>query len=99
MSGPASPGWLISSKHMMFKGTLTLGTKDIDKGLGGPSRSSTPSKTKLWKEEEALIERHRRGLIEDPKDAKNRSENHKQLLKEFGETASTAARVDREGRV
>ena len=71
-------------EHMMFKGTHTLGTKDIDKDLATIEKLDA-LKAKLRKEEEALIERHRRGLIDDPKDSKNRTDNHNQLLKEFGE--------------
>ena len=71
-------------EHMMFKGTHTLGTKDIDKDLAIIEKLDAV-KAKLRKEDEALIEKHRRGLINDPKDPANRTENHQQLLKEFGE--------------
>jgi predicted Zn-dependent peptidase len=71
-------------EHMMFKGTHTLGTKDIEQDLAIIEKLDA-LKAKLRKEEEALIEKHRRGLIDDPKDPKNRTENHNQLLKEFDE--------------
>ena len=71
-------------EHMMFKGTHTLGTTDIDQDLATIEKLDA-LKAKLRKEEEALIEKHRRGLIDDPKDRKNRTDNHNQLLEEFGE--------------
>ena len=69
-------------EHMMFKGTRTIGTKDIDNDLEIIKKLDA-LKAQIREEEEALIERHRRGLIDDPKSAEARSEKHNGLLKQF----------------
>ena len=69
-------------EHMMFKGTHTLGTKDIEKDLA-IIKQLDALKARIREEEEALIEKHRRGLIDDPKSPEARTENHNSLLKQF----------------
>ena len=69
-------------EHMMFKGTRTIGTKDIDNDLEIIKKLDA-LKAQIREEEEALIEKHRRGLIDDPKSAEARSEKHNGLLKQF----------------
>ena len=70
-------------EHMMFKGTHTIGTKDIDRDLEIISRLDA-LRAQIRDEEETLIEQHRRGLIDNPKDPASRSEEHNRLLGEFG---------------
>ncbi len=69
-------------EHMMFKGTHTIGTKDIDSDLATIEQLDELRK-KIQAEEVALIEKHRRGAIDDPKNAENRSAAHSALIKEF----------------
>ena len=69
-------------EHMMFKGTHTLGTTDIGKDLETISKLDA-AKAQIRLQEEALNERLRLGLIDDPKDPANRTDTHKQLLDEF----------------
>ncbi len=71
-------------EHMMFKGTRTVGTSDIDQDLQIIEELDA-LKAQIRQEEQALIERHRRGLIGDPDDPANRSERHNQLLSQFQE--------------
>ncbi len=71
-------------EHMMFKGTRTIGTKDIDRDLAVIERLDELRK-RIQAEQEALIEKHRRGLIDDPKDPANRSAEHSALLERFEE--------------
>ena len=70
-------------EHMMFKGTHTIGTKDIDRDLE-IIRQLDALRAQIRDEEETLIEKHRRGLIDNPKDPASRSQKHNQLLGEFG---------------
>ncbi|MDE0166651.1 MAG: pitrilysin family protein [Bryobacterales bacterium] len=70
-------------EHMMFKGTHTIGTKDIDRDLEIISQLDA-LRAQIRDEEETLIEQHRRGLIDNPKDPASRSEEHNRLLGEFG---------------
>ena len=70
-------------EHMMFKGTHTIGTKDIDRDLEIISQLDA-LRAQIRDEEETLIEQHRRGLIDNPKDPASRSDEHNRLLGEFG---------------
>ena len=70
-------------EHMMFKGTHTIGTKDIDRDLE-IIRQLDALRAQIRNEEEMLIEKHRRGLIDNPKDPASRSQKHNRLLGEFG---------------
>ncbi len=54
-------------EHMMFKGTHTLGTTNIDKDLAIIAELEKV-RAQIRDEEEKLIEDHRRGRIEDPQD-------------------------------
>jgi predicted Zn-dependent peptidase len=69
-------------EHMMFKGTRTIGTTNIEKDLEIQSRMDEV-KAKLRVEEEALVTRARLGEIADPRDPAARNENHRALLDEL----------------
>ncbi len=69
-------------EHMMFKGTHTLGTKDIDRDLELIAKLDD-LKAQIREEEAVLVESYRVGQIEDPTAADNRSERHQELLAEF----------------
>jgi len=69
-------------EHMMFKGTHTIGTKDIDEDLRTIEQLDRV-RAEIRAEEEALIEKHRRGLIDDPKDPKNRNDQHTARIEEL----------------
>src|SRR5882672_6897108 len=69
-------------EHMMFKGTQTLGTKNIEEDLK-LNLELDRIKAGLRKEEQALTQKAREGEIADAKDPKARSPRHQQLLAEF----------------
>src|SRR5260370_4836700 len=69
-------------EHMMFKGTQTLGTKNIEEDLK-LNLELDRVKGELRKEEAALARKLRAGEIADAKDPKARSPRHQQLLAEF----------------
>jgi len=69
-------------EHMMFKGTHTIGTKDIEADLAVIAKLDEV-RAGIRAEEEVLIEAHRRGQIDDPKNPANRSERHQELIAEF----------------
>jgi predicted Zn-dependent peptidase len=69
-------------EHMMFKGTQTLGTRNIEEDLK-LNVELDRVKAELRKEEQALADKLRRGEISDAKDPKVRSPHHQQLLAEF----------------
>ncbi len=69
-------------EHMMFKGTRTIGTQNIEEDLATIEQLDA-LRVRIQAEEEALIEAHRRGRIDDPKDPANRSAHHNELLEEF----------------
>lgn len=69
-------------EHMMFKGTNTIGTSDIEQDRAIIDRLDT-LRREIQAEENKLIEAHRRGQINDPKNPLNRSERHKELLEQF----------------
>lgn len=71
-------------EHMMFKGTRTIGTKDIDANLK-LIKEMDDVRADLRKEQETLILKARLGEISDAKDPKYRSERHKELLAKFEE--------------
>lgn len=71
-------------EHMMFKGTKTIGTKDIVKDMEIILQLDRV-KGELTTEEEQLIERLRLGAISDLVSPENRSPRHQKLLREFGE--------------
>ena len=69
-------------EHMMFKGTRTIGTQDIEEDLRIIAALDA-LKTELQVEEAHLIEQHRRGAIDDPRSPDVRSPRHRELLEEF----------------
>jgi len=69
-------------EHMMFKGTQTLGTKNIEEDLK-LNLQLDRIKADLRKEEQALTQKAREGEIADAKDPKARSPRHQQLLADF----------------
>jgi predicted Zn-dependent peptidase len=71
-------------EHMMFKGTKTIGTNNIDENLK-LMKEMDDVRAELRKEQEALILKARLGEIADTRDPKYRSERHKVLLAKFDE--------------
>lgn len=71
-------------EHMMFKGTRTIGTKNIEENLR-ILREMDEVKAELRREERALLEKYRLGEIPDPKDPRYRSPRHQELLKRLEE--------------
>lgn len=71
-------------EHMMFKGTRTLGTSDIERDLEIIAELDAV-KAELRQEEAALIRKLRLGQISDLADPANRSQRHQQLLDRFNE--------------
>lgn len=69
-------------EHMMFKGTPTIGIKDAAKEAKLTAELDQV-RADIEKEEQRLIERKRRGEIEDTKDPKNRTPHHQELLTKF----------------
>ncbi len=69
-------------EHMMFKGTQTIGTKNIEEDLK-LNLELDRVKAELRKEEQALATKLRLGEIADAKEPKSRSPRHQQLLGEF----------------
>src|SRR6185369_6192690 len=69
-------------EHMMFKGTQTLGTKNIEEDLK-LNLELDRIKAELRKEEQTLFQKVREGEIADAKDPKVRSPRHQQLLADF----------------
>lgn len=69
-------------EHMMFKGTKTIGTKDIATNLQ-LIKEMDEVRAQLRQEQQALILKARLGEIADAKDPKYRSERHKELLAKF----------------
>ena len=69
-------------EHMMFKGTQTIGTRNIEEDLK-LNLELDRVKAELRKEEQALAVKLRLGEIADVKDPKVRSARHQQLLAEF----------------
>ena len=69
-------------EHMMFKGTHTIGTTNIEQDLGIIGELDA-LKAEIRVEEARLIERHRLGEIDDPQNPDVRSPRHQELLDEF----------------
>jgi Predicted Zn-dependent peptidases len=69
-------------EHMMFKGTQTIGTKNIEEDLK-INVELDRVKAELRKEEQAIAVRLRLGEITDLKDPKVRTPRHQELLAEF----------------
>ena len=71
-------------EHMMFKGTHTIGTRDIEEDLEIIERLDA-LKAELEVEEARLLQAHRLGEIDDPQDPAVRSATHVDLLERFDE--------------
>ena len=69
-------------EHMMFKGTHTIGTRDIDEDLRIIDELDALL-GKIQVEKNVLIRSHRLGQIDDPNDPDIRTPRHRELLKEF----------------
>ena len=69
-------------EHMMFKGTHTVGTSDIQKDLKMIDQMDA-IKAEIRKEEQAQIQRLRLGEVSDLTDPKNRTARHNELLQEL----------------
>ena len=69
-------------EHMMFKGTHTIGTRDIEEDLRLIDALDA-LKAEMQVEEARLIEQHRRGVIDDPQSPDVRSPRHRELIEEF----------------
>ena len=69
-------------EHMMFKGTRTIGSKDIDRDLAIIEELDA-LRAEIESERAVLLEKQRRGLIDDPDDPANRSPEHNALLARF----------------
>jgi predicted Zn-dependent peptidase len=70
-------------EHMMFKGTKTIGTSNIEEDLKVMERMDAV-KADIRKEEQEQIRRLRLGEISDLKDPATRTPKHKELLEEMG---------------
>ena len=71
-------------EHMMFKGTHTIGTKDIAANLKHIEEMDRV-RADLRREQQALIRKQQLGEIADAKDPKFRSPQYQQLLTKFDE--------------
>ena len=69
-------------EHMMFKGTHTIGTRDIERDLELIAELDRV-KAEMRVEEEALLEAHHLGQIADPADPAVRTARHRELITEF----------------
>jgi len=69
-------------EHMMFKGTRTIGTRDIEQDLQTIERLDA-LRAGIQAAEGELDRRHRLGEVDDPDDPAVRSLRHQELLDEF----------------
>ena len=69
-------------EHMMFKGTRTIGTRDIEQDLQIIGRLDA-LRAGIQAAEGELDRRHRLGEVDDPDDPAVRSPRHQELLDEF----------------
>ena len=69
-------------EHMMFKGTDTIGTRNIEQDLQLIAELDE-LKARIGVEEAALLESHRLGQIDDPSDPVLRSARHQELAEQF----------------
>ncbi|MDP6581269.1 MAG: pitrilysin family protein [Vicinamibacterales bacterium] len=69
-------------EHMMFKGTATIGTRNIEQDLQLIAELDRV-KAEIRVEEATLLEAHRLGQIEDPDDPALRSARHQDLIGQF----------------
>jgi predicted Zn-dependent peptidase len=69
-------------EHMMFKGTHTIGTRDIGEDLAIIEQLDS-LKVEIQIEEAPLLEKQRLGEIDDIQDPEARSPRHRELLEQF----------------
>ena len=69
-------------EHMMFKGTTTIGTKDFERDAEIIEELDA-LRGEIEAERSILLEKYRRGLIDDPADPAARSPAHSALLERF----------------
>ena len=69
-------------EHMMFKGTTTIGTQNIEEDLAIIAQLDAV-KVELAVEEARLLRAHRLGEIDAPDDPEARSSRHQELLAQF----------------
>ena len=69
-------------EHMMFKGTHKIGTKDIERDLQIIGELDS-LRAQIQVERAGLLEKQRRGLIDDADDPAARSQLHGELLERF----------------
>ena len=69
-------------EHMMFKGTATIGTRNIEQDLQLIAELDQV-KAQIGIEEAALLESHRLGQIDDPSNPALHSTEHQQLIEQF----------------
>ena len=69
-------------EHMMFKGTTTIGTKDFERDAEIIEELDA-LRGEIETERAILLEKYRRGLIDDPADPAARSPAHSALLERF----------------
>jgi predicted Zn-dependent peptidase len=79
---PGITGMAHLFEHMMFKGTHTIGTKDIEKDIQ-LNLELDRVRGEIRKEQRELERKARLGLIENPADPTVRSPRHKELLESF----------------
>ena len=71
-------------EHMMFKGTQTIGTKDIERDTE-IIKELDALRAQIQTERAVLLEKERRGLIDDAGDPANRSARHTDLMEQFNQ--------------
>ena len=69
-------------EHMMFKGTKTIGTKDIERDTE-IIKELDALRAQIHAERAVLLEKERRGLIDDAGNPAHRSSRHSELLEQF----------------
>lgn len=80
---PGITGMAHLFEHMMFKGSRTIGTKDIKRDLE-LNDLQDQLRAEIRKEDDLLRAKQLRGDIPDMADPKARSEHHQQLIVAFG---------------
>ena len=79
---PGTTGVAHLFEHMMFKGTRTLGTKDIERDQE-IIRELDTLREQIQAERAVLLEKQRRGLIDDAANPDHRNPEHSALLDQF----------------
>ena len=85
-------------EHMMFKGTHTIGAKDIEKDLA-TIRKLDDLRKRIQAEETALIEKHRRGGDRRSQESATQKRGPRGAHRGIREVDSATAGIDRQGRV